>query len=255
MKLKIFVISYILLVLITIGFTPNACAITYEVGFKEGDEFIWTCNVCDKNKIKEVLGSDWDGDDSGIFENLRQNSRLRWVIYDIDNKDEIYLEETEDNETVFSIKYYKWSWTTNEKWGNKDRIEESYQLKDPKDYPDDYNFPQFVPVWIPLPLGDYLKNLDLDYDYTIDARVLPSISCEIDKNEIKNNYPKQNIKIVALYTDQGVLKSYKLYIKDHQVIIDISLDTFITYNFLIISIITAIIYVGIVIFIYKLLKK
>lgn len=253
-KLKIFLISYLLLIITSMVFIPNAHAIKYEVGLKEGEEYIWNCNVCDKNKMQEVFGDDWDEEDAEFFEDLRQNSRMRWIIDEIDNNEEVYLEQTEDNETVFSIEYKKWSWTNKERWGSKDDVKKTYQLKDPKDYPDDFDFPQFVPIWIPLPFGDYLKNMDLDYEYTIDSRVLPSISCKIDKNELDDDYPKQDIKIVALYTDQGLLKSYKLYIKDNQVIVDISLETLITHNFMIISIITAIIYVAIVLFIYRMLK-
>ena len=58
-----------------------------------------------------------------------------------------------------------------------------------------------------------------------------------------------------MYNEQGVLKSYKLYIGDHNVILDISLESFITINFLFLSILTAIIYFGILYFIYRLMKS
>jgi len=104
-------------------------------------------------------------------------------------------------------------------------------------------------------MGEYLKDIDLYEGYTIDARVIDSITCKIDRADIDDKYPKENIKIVALYTDQGILKSYKLYIGDHNVILDISLESFITVNFLFLSIITAFFYVGIIYVIYRLMKS
>ena len=253
MKFKIFLISYFLLLIILIGLTPRVRASDYEIGVEEGDIFIWNCNVCDNKKLDDILGKEWD--DDGFFEDLEQGTRMKWIIRDTDDDEKIYSSETKDNETTYSIEFAKWIWTTNDKWGDEDRDERIYLFKDPDDYSEDFIFPQIAPIWLPLPLGEYLKKIDLYEGYTIDARVLPSITCEIDRTDIDDEYPKENIKIVAMYNDKGIITSYKLYIKDHQVILDISLESFITINFLFLSIITAFFYVGIIYFIYKIMKS
>jgi len=253
LKLKSFLISYFLLLIILIGLTPSAKASDYEIGVEEGDTFIWNCNVCDNNKLDEILGKEWD--DDGFFEDVEKGTRMKWKISDTDDDEKIYSSETKENETVYSIEFGKWIWTTNDEWGDEDKDEESCLFKDPDDFSEDFIFPEFAPIWLPLPLGEYMKNIDLYEGYTIDARVIDSITCEIDRADIDDKYPKENIKIVAMYNEQGVLKSYKLYIGDHNVILDISLESFITINFLFLSIITAIIYFGILYFIYKIMKS
>ena len=253
MKLKSFLISYFLLLVILIVLTPSAKASDYEIGVEEGDTFIWNCNVCDNDKLDEILGKEWN--DDGFFEDVEKVARMKWKIRDTDDDEKIYSSETKENETVYSIEFGKWIWTTNDEWGDEDKDEESYLFKDPDDFSEDFIFPELAPIWLPIPMGEYLKNIDLYEGYTIDARVIDSITCEIDRADIDDKYPKENIKIVAMYNEQGVLKSYKLYIGDHNVILDISLESFITINFLFLSIITAIIYLGILYFIYRLIKS
>lgn len=232
--------------------TPVAKASSYEVGVKKGESFIWNCNVYDNNKMDEILGKEWDND--GFFEDLEKGTHMKWKIRDIDNDEKIYSSETHNNETAYSLKLGKWIWTTNENWGDEDKEEESYLFKDPHDYSDDYIFPEFAPIWLPIPIGEYLKNIDLYEGYTIDARVIDSITCEIERADLDDGYPKENIKIVAMYNDEGILMSYKLYIGDHNVLLDISLESFISINSFFLSIITAFFYVGIIYLIYKLMK-
>ncbi|MFX1446417.1 MAG: hypothetical protein ACFFHV_23740, partial [Promethearchaeota archaeon] len=97
MKLKVFLISYFLLLIILIVLTPVAKASSYEVGVKKGESFIWNCNVCDNNKMDEILGKEWDND--GFFEDLEKGTRMKWKIRDIDNDEKIYSSETHNNET------------------------------------------------------------------------------------------------------------------------------------------------------------
>lgn len=253
MKFKFFLINYFLLLIILIGLTPSAKASNYEIGIEDGDIFIWNCIVCDSNKLDEILGKEWD--DDGFFEDIEQGTHMKWKIRDIDDDEKIYSSETKDNETAYSIEFGKWIWTTKDEWEDKDEDEESNLFKDPDSYSEDYIFPELAPIWLPIPIGEYLKNIDLYEGYTIDARVIDSITCEIDRADIDDKYPKENIKIVAMYTEQGILKSYKLYVGDHNVILDISLESFITVNFLFLSIITAFFYVGIIYVIYKLMKS
>ncbi len=239
--------------IIFIGSVPPVRASNYKIGVNKGDEFIWKCNVCNKEELDTILGKEWD--EGGLFEKLEQGTRMRWIVRDTYDDAKLYSSETKENETAFAIEFAKWLWTYNEKWGDRDRVDELSLFKNPDDYPEDLIFFQFAPVWLPLPLGEYLKNINLYKGYTIDARVLPSITCKIEKSDIDDKYPKELIKIVAMYNEKGILTSYKLYIKDHQVLIDISLESFITINFLFLSIITAIIYFGILYVIYKGLKS
>ena len=253
MKYKYFLVSYLLSLIIFIGLMPSARASNYKIGANEGDEFIWRCNICNKEELDNILGKEWN--EEGLFEKLEEGARMRWIVRDTYDDTKLYSSETKDNETVLTIEFVKWLWTYNEKWGDRDYVEELSHFKNPDDYSEDYIFFQFAPVWLPLPLGDYLKNIDLYKGYTIDARVLPSITCKIEKRDIYDEYPKELINIVAMYNDKGILTSYKLYIKDHQVLIDISLESFISINFLFLSIISAIIYFGILYLIYKGLKS
>ncbi len=116
-------------------------------------------------------------------------------------------------------------------------------------------FPNFAPIWLPLPLDDYLKNLDLYEGYAIDARVISTITCEIKKNDLKGDYPTIFVKIQAMYNDKGILSSYKLYIEDHKVIIDISLETSVPYELYLFPAIIAIFYVGLIYLIYSKIIK
>jgi hypothetical protein len=79
-----------------------------------------------------------------------------------------------------------------------------------------------VPFWLPIPVGEYLGGLNLSDEYNVDNRVLPTLNVEIGKNE--TGFPSKDIKIIAIYNDQGILNSYKLYVKGNVVIIDISFD-------------------------------
>ena len=88
--------------------------------------------------------------------------------------------------------------------------------------------------------------------YTIDGRVLLSITCELTEEDLDDKYPKEDIKVLAMYTSEGVLRSYKLYYSDHYVIIDISLDTPIGVEILLPIVVAAALVIGTI---YVLFKK
>jgi hypothetical protein len=71
-----------------------------------------------------------------------------------------------------------------------------------------------------------MKTLEsrLDDAYTIDGRVLLSITLELKKGSLDGDYPREYVKILAMYNERGILRTYKLYITNHVVIIDISYD-------------------------------
>jgi len=54
--------------------------------------------------------------------------------------------------------------------------------------------------------------------------VLTTLNVYIPKDGILTGYPNKDIKIIAIYNDRGILKTYKLYSKENRVIIDIALD-------------------------------
>jgi len=72
---------------------------------------------------------------------------------------------------------------------------------------------------------------------------------------LKGDYPTIFIKIQAMYNDKGILSSYKLYIEDHKVIIDISLETSVPYELYLFPAIIAIFYVGLIYLIYSKIIK
>ena len=108
-----------------------------------------------------------------------------------------------------------------------------------------------MPFWFPTPVGDYLGSLNLIKWYDVDNRVLPTLNVEIPKNIITSNLPTKDIYIIAIYNDQGILDSYKLYTKGNVVIIEISLDSLPLYVIPSLVSLTVIFFIGIVIYIYK----
>lgn len=251
MKFKIFLLNLVLVLFFFSEVTSNATALKYETGIEENDELIWNSNVCDNQKMDKIFGKDWDDEGSGIFEDLEQGTRMRWIIRKTDNDEKVYSPETKDNETVLRIVYNNWKWTKDKEWGDKDSIDETTHFANPNDYGDDLILPNFAPFWLPLPLDEYLKELDLDEGYSIDARVISALTFEIEKNDLEGDYPTEYVKIQAMYNDKGILNSYKLYIKDHEVIVDISLENALPYKLYVLPAITAFFYIGIIYIIYK----
>ena len=224
-KSSIIFLSFFVFTLLT-AYCSSALAQDYEVGFAKDDEFIWSCNVCDKDQMENLFGTKWEAFGGGVFRNLEEGSKMKWEIKEID-EGKAYSEETEKNETTFLIEYKIWRWNNDEEWGSEDNTEAQEAFIKPNHYEKGYIYPDFAPMWLPTPVGEYMKSLEpiLDDSYTIDGRVLLSITCEIEKEEFNNKYPHEDIKILALYNADGILRSYKLYISNHQVIIDISLDS------------------------------
>jgi hypothetical protein len=100
---------------------------------------------------------------------------------------------------------------------------------DPTDYSPELNFSNYaslVPFWFPIPVGEYMGGLGLRLNewYDVDNRVLPTLNVEIEPSAFSPGFPSKSIRIIAIYNDQGILNSYKLYIKGNVVIIDIGLD-------------------------------
>ncbi len=196
------------LILIFMGsFTSNIIALDYSIGFRAGDQLFWKCNICNINKMNVLFGEGWR--DAGLFENLSQGKRMRWDINTI-----------EQNSTTILASVNVWMWQNEGSWGTLDNISESSYLKDPSQYPANFNFSNylpFVPFWLPVPIGDYLGEMKLSDLYDVDNRVLPTLN-------VQPNIPTENVYIIAVYNLNGILSSFKLYTTGNVVVIDISLD-------------------------------
>ncbi|MFX0042094.1 MAG: hypothetical protein ACFE8L_04200 [Candidatus Hodarchaeota archaeon] len=194
----------------TIISTVNAAK--FSTGVKVEDELVWKCNVCKRSEMDSIFGTDWDN--SGIFENLSKGTKMKWEIM-----------KAMVNETHIKIEFSIWMWAI--EWGILDSNSTIVYFSNPDDYTEVLNFSNhksLVPFWFPTPVGEYMGGLNLYKWYDVDNRVLPTLNVEIGKNEISPGFPTKNIKIIAIYNDKGVLNSYKLYIKENVVILDIILD-------------------------------
>jgi len=245
--------SIVIISLFTLSTVSSVLAIDFEVGVEEEEEIIWKCNVCNEEKLEVLFGEDWNSPGTGVFENLKQNSKMKWKITEIDNSAELYSEKTDNNEKAISITFDVWTWTSENEWGEKDFENQISLYKDPANNQDDMVFPNFAPFWLPVPIGEYMKALEpnLFERYTVDGRVLLAITYELDEGDLDDKYPSEYIKVLAMYNGRGLLRSYKLYIINHHVIIDISLASTPLYELPFIIILVILSYIGLV---YVMLK-
>jgi len=214
LRFKFILLNFMFLFLFLSSFTSNVNASEYQTGVKSGQELVWKCNVCNKIEMDKIFGPEWD--DSGIFKNLSKGTRMKWNISAL-----------ELTETFLIIYFSIWEWTSENIWGIENNDSQITYLSNPKDYSQVLNFSQysyFVPFWFPIPVGDYMGELSLNEWYNVDNRVLPTLNVDIKENEISPGVPSKDIKIIAIYNDQGILNSYKFYIKGNIVILDIAFD-------------------------------
>lgn len=255
MKIKLLLLISMVFMGFIVITTSNVVASNYDIGVDEGDKFTWKCNICDEKKMEDLFGKNWNSNGTGLFEELKRGNRMRLTVKETDKDLKIYNPSSQKNEEFFSITFKKWIWTNDDEWGDYDYKDQITHYSDPKDYSDDLIFPNFAPIWLPLPLDDYLKEIDLYEGYSIDtrSRTILAISCEIKKYDLKGDYPTEYIKIHAIYNDQGILRSYKLYIENHLIIVEIVLEnkSILTIIEFFIPVILVICYIGIIYFIYK----
>ncbi len=212
MKKKVVVLNFSFLFLLLMTVMSNVYANEYSIGVKSEQELIWKCNVCNQNEMDNIFGNDWD--DSGIFRNLSKGKKMKWEIVNV-----------EVNETTIKLNFSMWEWTSRNVWGVKDNDSQIIFFSNSSDYTQELNFlgnTSLVPFLFPIPVGEYMGGLKLNKWYDVDNRVLPTLNVEIEKDTILPGLPSEDIKIIAIYNDQGILNSYKLYTKGNVVIIDIS---------------------------------
>ena len=211
-KLLILNIGFFLLLLISI--VSNTNAFGFQLGVSNGQELIWKCNVCNKYEMDNIFGSSWD--DSGIFNHISKGKRMKWNISNV-----------EFNQTFLTIQFNIWEWTSENLWGAKDNDSQISYYSNPNQYTHRLNFSQYtslVPFWFPIPVGDYMGGLRLSDWYDVDNRVLPTLNVDIKAHTLSPGIPSKDVNIIAIYNDQGILNSYKIYIRGNIVIIDISFD-------------------------------
>jgi len=178
-------------------------AVNYGIGVSEDQELIWKCKVCNQIEMNSIFGSSWN--DYGILKNLSQGKMMKWKINNINV-----------NQTLVKINFSIWEWTSESIWGVKDNDSEISFFANPSDYLQELNFSHyssFVPFLFPIPIGEYMGGLSLNEWYDV-----------IRKDELSPGFPSRDINIIAIYNDQGILSSYKLYIEGNIVIIDITFD-------------------------------
>lgn len=241
MKKKIYLFNFIFLLLLINNVASIVNGINYGVGVHEGQELVWKCTVCNQIEMEKVFGNDWRG--SGVFKNLSVGKQMKWKINSV-----------EINQTLSGINFSIWYWTNANIWGTKDNDSEITYFFDSIES----NFTMFtslVPFWFPIPVGEFMGNLKLNEWYEVDNRVLPTLNVEIQKDAISLGFPLEKIKIIAIYNDQGILNSYKLYITGNVVIIDISLNFLPIYVIpTLISLVTGL-SLSLVLFVYKKRKS
>jgi hypothetical protein len=219
----------------------NVNAVDFNVGISNNDVLIWECRVCNEAEMIAMFGSGWD--DSGMFQNLSKGTRMKWDVNAI-----------QINEKKMKINFSIWFWTENTNWGLKDNDYQVSYHNDPGDYTQSLNFTKslpFAPFWFPIPVRDYMGGLSLNKSYDVDSRVLPTLNIEIGKDDISLGFPNKEVKIIAIYNEQGILDSYKLYGKDNTVIIDVKFDFLPIYVIPMLSIFLLSIPIAIGIYIYK----
>ncbi|MFX1409853.1 MAG: hypothetical protein ACFFA6_05850 [Promethearchaeota archaeon] len=245
MKPRSSLICLILVFIFMIGIISNVSAYKCGTGISVGENLIWKCNLCKNSKLDNIFGGDWDA--SGIFENINKGKKMKWEINNL-----------EVNDTHIKIEFSIWLWTNEANWGIMDNNSQMVYYSNPKDYTETLNFSNyksFVPFWFPTPIGEYMGGLTLYKWYDVDNRVLPTLNVDIKKDDISPGYPSKDIKIIAIYNEQGVLNSYKLYIDNYVVLIDISLDTIPWYVVPTLIILTVIFSLGIIFYIIRKRKR
>lgn len=216
LKKKEFIIGSLLFFILIIGNISNVFAVNYGIGVDQNEGLVWKCNVCNNAEMDNIFGSEWDS--SGIFTNLSKGASMKWKI-----------NSTEINSYFFRVEYDIWYWDLSDEWGIKDNSSQINIFVDPGNYSTNYFFVDYTslaPFLLPIPVGEYLGGLSVILNdwHDVDNRVLPTLNVEVLKDKIYPGYPNKNIKIIAIYNDRGILKSYKLYGKENTVIIDIALN-------------------------------
>ncbi|MFX0187995.1 MAG: hypothetical protein ACFE8A_09680 [Candidatus Hodarchaeota archaeon] len=246
MKKKLFLISFLLFATIIIGMTTNTVANDdddeyYEVGFKEGVEFIYICKTIDEDGMIDIWGNHYE--DYEIFEGIKEGAKMKWKITEIDDEDSMYSSKTKLYEDALTVKYDYWIWTDKAEFGGADYEDEQYSwFTNPEDYKSDLEFVVIFVPWIPYEVEMYLDALELYKWWYIDENIL---YYELDGKERLNWYDsdihKKNILIEMEYNDEGIMSSFKILNEDEEVVLEFALENPLAYIIPIVLIVVAVI--------------
>jgi len=214
LRLKHSYLSFILLFALTIGNISIVIAQTdYRISVTNLDEFIWTCNTCNEEEMEEIFGNDWNSGKYVFFSGLKEGARMKWEITTTDENFEFLSIKTGAMEEAFRVLFDLWKWTDDSKWGEEDGNSEIVHFSDPEHYLDFYiqnSYPDmgYTPFWFPNPIEDYFENMDWYEWYNVEGKIL---TCELEE-----------AKIIAVYNAKGIVKDYKIYNENNEIIVDIT---------------------------------
>jgi len=214
MKAKYFLLGFLLLTMF--AFSGMVRAADYEIGFEEDDEFIWDCTICNEEEMEDIFTKDWDAE--GVSEDIEKGKKMKIVITETNDDLKGYSSVTGKNETALGVKFDWWTWTDNgDDWGDEDYEDVGYYLlADPDHYPEIY-FVTLIPFpWFPIPVEEYLDELDLYKWYDVDGNKL---TCEIDEGELEEGYPEEDFTMEATYNDKGIMSKMIIFNDDDEVIL------------------------------------
>lgn len=189
-------------------------ALSYDIGHQPSNELIWRCNICKTQELYSIFGMNWSS--SGFFEHIDQGRRMKWEIISL---------EKEDGRLNLTVN--TWKWQDENTWANSTDRNSYWYYSNPSEYPNNYNlsknFP-FIKPWLPLPMSQYLSNLNLNKIYDIDDRVLFTIYVNVERSYISNNNPSKAVNVIAIFNENGFLNILKIYLQGNVVLLDISLE-------------------------------
>ena len=188
--------------------------LSYNFGHQPSNELIWRCNICKTQELYSIFGMNWSS--SGFFEHIDQGKMMRWEILSLEKEG-----------GILNLTVNTWKWQDENTWGNSTEQKSYWYYSNPSEYPKNYNLSNslpFINLWLPLPMSEYVSNLNLSQIYDIDDRVLFTIYIHVDKDYISNHSPSQAINAIAIFNENGFLETFKIYLQGNVVLLSISLE-------------------------------
>ena len=231
MKKKLIIVSFLLFATMILMLHTNSIAgddddEDYEIGFKEGDEFVWTCKIFNEEKMNDAWGSNWDNYE--LFEEIESGKKMKMEITKITNKSYImYSPETTLNESAYKVEYEIWRWSNNEKFSDVDSEDEEFSwFINPGYYGEDLYLDAIMIFWIPIQIEEYLDNLELyKWWYSDEDTLLYERYGSERLNWYNPSIHRGDLLIETTYNEKGIMSSYKILNDDEEVILELALET------------------------------
>ncbi|MFX0187674.1 MAG: hypothetical protein ACFE8A_08060 [Candidatus Hodarchaeota archaeon] len=230
MKTKLIFISFLLFATIILGITTNNAIADddddddYEVGLKEGNEYIYVCKTFDEIKMKEAWGKHYD--DNKLFEDIEEGKKMKWEITEVNDEANMESTKTQAIEDAYSVKYDIWMWTDKDKFGDADYEDEEFTwFANPEDHETDKAIEDSYVPWVPTNVEDYLAHLELykwwatDEDKLLYEKFGQELICWYNP-EIH----RDDVIIEMTFNEEGILSSYKVMNEDEEVVLEFALE-------------------------------